>query len=227
MKDITNLEIHSFDELSLAVQEYGFLPFFKGEVPFFSIEEHCAPECWFPKDGEGVWEWKGPVIRQGVAYGKFFGGKAGFIRLDWYRHFANYRRDGYDFDALYDDQKATYRLKCLYDLVIANPCVISKQLKEIGDYGKGGKKGFDTLMTDLQMKGYIVTSDFVYPTTKGGKPYGWGLSQFDTPERLFGEEFTNGIYDTKPEESFAKMFEQIKKVVPYAEDDEVYNLLKR
>lgn len=49
-------------------------------------------------------------------------------------------------------------------------------------YGK-----FDNFITRLQMGGYIVTEDFVYPHDKHGKQYGWGWSLLTTPEDLFGK----------------------------------------
>ena len=43
--------------------------------------------------------------------------KAAFISAQWFSDFANFRRDGYDFDALYDDGLANYRDKELYELL--------------------------------------------------------------------------------------------------------------
>ena len=48
-----------------AVRRLGFLPFFKNEIPGFSIAEHTPPELWFSDEREGPWEWKGPVARTG------------------------------------------------------------------------------------------------------------------------------------------------------------------
>lgn len=46
------------------------------------------------------WEWRCLMARSGkVAYGKSFAGKVGFISKAWFPHFANWRRDGYDFDS--------------------------------------------------------------------------------------------------------------------------------
>lgn len=64
------LKIYSASDLSRLVQEYGFLPLFKNQIPGFSVEEHTPPELWFADGVEGPWEWKGPVIREtGCAYG--------------------------------------------------------------------------------------------------------------------------------------------------------------
>ena len=128
------------EDLVDLVREIGFLPLFSNAVPGFSVEEHVHPDAWFSGE-EGVWEWKGPVIREsGCAYGKFFENKAVFISKAWFPDFANYRRDGYDFDARFDDGLASLRDKELFTLLNASAPVLSKWLKADGNYRKGGKK---------------------------------------------------------------------------------------
>ena len=113
-----NYTIKTQKDLEKAVEAYGILPLFRNAIPGFSVEEHTVPEAWFSGE-EGVWEWKGPVIRNtGCAYGKFFGNKAVFISMDWFPDFANYRRDGYDFDARFEDGLASYKDRTLYKLKI-------------------------------------------------------------------------------------------------------------
>ena len=91
-------QLHSADGLIAAVEQYGFLPFFRNEIHGFSIEELCPPELWFADDVDGPWEWKGPAARSGKClYGKLFNKKAGFVSREWIPDFANFRRDGYDF----------------------------------------------------------------------------------------------------------------------------------
>ena len=111
-------QLHNADDLIAAVEEYGFLPFFQNEIPGFSVEELCAPELWFADDADGPWEWKGPAARSGKClYGKIFDKKAGFVSRDWIPDFANFRRDGYDFDARWDDGLASYKDKELYETI--------------------------------------------------------------------------------------------------------------
>ena len=43
-------QLHSADGLIAAVEQYGFLPFFRNEIHGFSIEELCPPELWFADD---------------------------------------------------------------------------------------------------------------------------------------------------------------------------------
>ena len=104
MKTIEDMYITSKQDMIEAVQALGILPFFKNSIRGFSIEERCSPKVYF-SSSEGVWEWKGPVIvHTGCAYGKFFEGKAAFVSSRWINDFANYKRDGYDFDARVDDE---------------------------------------------------------------------------------------------------------------------------
>ena len=204
-------------DLIQAINEYGFLPFFENSIDGFSIEEHIDPGCWWHSDtGEwSAWEWKGPVIREtGCAYGKFFEKKACYISPEWFPDFANYRRDGYDFDARYDDGLAQYRDKLLYDLVVQNAPVISKRLKQLGNYKKGGNKGFDTIITRLQAQGYVIISDFVYMKDKYGNPYGWGVAEYSTPEAFMRGGFTDKVYSRSPEESYERLLEHFTRLFP-------------
>ena len=209
--------IKTKSDLIGAVNEFGFLPFFENSIEGFSIEEHIAPECWWHSDtGEwSAWEWKGPVIREtGCAYGKFFEKKACYISREWFADFANYRRDGYDFDARFDDGLAPYRDKRLFDLVSSDAPIISKKLKEIGDYRKGGNKGFDTIMNRLQAQCYVIISDFVYMKNKRGEPYGWGVAEYSTREVFMGGDFTERVYERTPAESYERILDHFRELFP-------------
>ncbi len=218
--------IQTKDDMCRAVDELGFLPLFTNSVSGFSVEEHVDPDVWF-SDEPGPWEWKGPVIREtGCAYGKFFENKAVFISREWFTDFANYRRDGYDFDARFDEELTSFRDMELYDLLSKNAPVISKRLKAIGNYGKNGKKGFDGIMTRLQQQCYAVISDFTYETDRFGKEYGWGVAEYSTPEILFGAEFSDNVYKREPEESYETVFSQLRKILPDADETLIKKILK-
>ena len=217
--------IRSKNDIIKAIEEFGFLPYFRNSVEGFSIEEHIMPEYWFGGI-EGAWEWKGPVIREmGCAYGKFFENKAVYVSREWFADLANYRRDGYDFDARYEDGLARRTDKFLYDLLSENAPVISKKLKRLGDYRKGGNKGFDTSMSRLQQQCYALISDFVYMTDKHGEPYGWGVAEYSTPELFLGNDFADNVYKCDPQESYERVFEHLRKLLPHASDDQLKHLL--
>ena len=201
-------------DLEEAVESVGFLPYFKNQIPGFSIEEHVSPRAWFSSE-EGVWEWKGPVIREtGCAYGKFFRGKAGFISRACFTDFANFRRDGYDFDARWDDGLASFREKELYDLIERNCPALSRDLKKEGDYGKNGKKGFEQLSTELQRKCYVLISDFRYDVDRDGNRRGWGNAEYATPEQFFGPAFRASVYEKTPEESLDAVVCSLMRIGP-------------
>ena len=206
--------IRKKSDLKKIINKYGFFPFFENSIEGFSIEDCIDPGLWFTGE-EGPWEWKGPIIREtGCAYGKFFEKKACFISPEWFLDFANYRRDGYDFDARFDDGLAPLRSKELYDLLDKNAPIISKNLKRLGDYKKGGKKGFDTIIGQLQSQCYVVISDFVYMQDRFGEPYGWGVAEYSTPEKMMGDFFSQQVYRRSPEESYERILEHFTKLFP-------------
>lgn len=194
--------LHSSDELADLVTRIGFLPFFHHGIENFSVEEYTPASFWFQDGVEGPWEWKTPVIvKTHCAYGKFFCGRAGYISKDWYLDFANWRRQGYDFDARYDDGLAAYQDKLIYETLASQDSLLSTELKQKSGFGKGGAKGFDSSLTRLQMEGYVVTCGFEYKVDKNGNPYGWGLARYCTSEQFFGPSFARRIYKRTPEES--------------------------
>lgn len=56
--------------------------------------------------------------RGGAAYGKLFAKKAGLVSREWYPNLANYRRNGYNFDARWDEGLAGYREKRIMDVLL-------------------------------------------------------------------------------------------------------------
>ena len=218
--------VETLEDLVRAVEQAGILPLFTNSLPGFSVEEHVSPRVWFTEEA-GVWEWKGPVIRQtGCAYGKFFENKAAFISREWFADFANYRRDGYDYDARYEDGLASWRDKQLYDLLAREAPVLSRHLKVDGDYRKGGKKGFDTIITRLQAQGYVVISDFVYERDRQGRPYGWGVAEYSTPEIWLGEDFRNAVYAREPAESRERLLAHLRDLLPWVDEAALERFLK-
>ena len=220
-------KLQSADDIIQLVQEIGFLPFFANDIDGFSIEENCPPKLWFSDDADGPWEWKGPIIRSGkCVYGKFFNGKAGYVSLEWFPDFANYRRDGYDFDARYDDGLVSYKDKGVYDTIEANGALLSKEIKKLCNYRKGGNKGFDTVITRLHMQTYVSIADFVYMQDKFGRTYGWGVAKYSTPEELFGYKTVTSAYKREPQESKLRMFEYLSHLLPDASESQILKLIK-
>ena len=74
------------------------------------------------------------------------------------------------------------------------------------------RQGFDTTITALQMKGYVLITDFDYEVDKNGEFYGWGIARYATPEEFYGKNFAEHCYKRTPEESYERLFKQIKKL---------------
>ncbi len=220
--------IQSQQDIEDLIEEYGFLPFFKNNVKGFSIEENCDPRYFFT-ELEGPWEWKGKIAVKGnCVYGKFFRGKAGFVSLKWFPDFANYKRDGYDFDARVDEGLTRYADQGIYNMVVKKKVITTPDLKKMCGYsGKDGLKGFDTIITRLQMQTYICTRNFIYPMDKNGNFYGWGIAQYSTPEELFGEDFFREAYRRDPEESYERICEHLFTKLPDSSQDQIRKLIRR
>ncbi|MBQ1787723.1 MAG: hypothetical protein II004_02210 [Erysipelotrichaceae bacterium] len=229
-----DIYIRSKEDLIEAIERCGIVPFFSNNIKGFSIEENVDPKAYF-SDEPGVWEWKGPVIQElRCAYGKFFLNKACFISKEWFYDFANYRREGYDFDARVNDGLVGYNEQFLYELISSRHSMLSKTAKALGGYVKPKekgrdawepRKGFDTSINRLMMRGYVLIIDFDYEVDKKGEFYGWGISRYSTPEEFFGKGFAKKCYKRSPEESYRRLFRQIKKLNPDADELQIRKFL--
>ena len=219
--------LHSPEDLLDLVMKIGFLPLFSNEIPGFSVEEHTPAEDWWQDDpATDPWAWREVLASNAnVAYGKFFDRKAGFVSKEWFPDFANYRRDGYDWEGLYEDGKMKTRCKQIMDIFSPDEqayalellsCDIKRKLPE--------KKGFEGALTDLQMQAFLIVSDFRRRTNKFGIPYGWHVAALVTPETKWGYDIVNGT-DRKPEASWERIREQLLRFYPDADETAVRKLL--
>lgn len=221
--------IRTVQELINYINQVGFLPLFANEAAGFSAEEHVSPLFWWTGDpAEDPWLWRELIARSGqVLYGKFFNRKAGFISKEWFPRFANYRRDGYDFDARWEDELASHRAKKIIDLFETHEELYSYEVKKKAGFGKEGEKNFDGVITDLQMQGYIVVRDFRRrKRKKDGVEYGWPISVYTTPERIIGYDEIAKAYKEDPEESGEKIFARIREEYPWVTDEQLGKVLK-
>lgn len=229
--------IRSPKELVNWIKEVGFLPLFSNEVKGFSVEEHVSPEYWWTGDREqDPWEWREIIAAEHeVAYGKFFDKKAGFISLEWLPYFANYRRDGYDFDSAWEDSKVNRREKLIMDILTEKDSngdiiwpdkkILSTELKVLAGFGKGGEKNFPGITTDLIMKTYLVTAEFHRRRNKKGAEYGMPVSVLLPPEAIWGYEKITSAYNESPTESWKRIINRIQSLYPDADKAEIIKLI--
>lgn len=222
------LRIRTWQELTDWINEAGFLPLFKNEIEGFSAEEHVADAFWWTGDPEqDPWIWREIIARSGeVAYGKFFGNKTGFISREWFPVFANYRRDGYDFDARWDDELANIRHKKIMDCFPGGEEYMGLELKRKCGFGKDGYKNFDGMITELQMQTYLVVRDFRRKKNKKGGEYGMPVCIYCKPETLWGYEMVTSAYREDPAESREKIFRRVRERFPGASEKQMNKVLK-
>lgn len=220
--------IRSWKELISWVNEVGFLPLFRNEIGGFSVEEHTSNLFWWTGDEkQDPWTWRELIARTGeVAYGKFFGGKAGFVSKAWFPVLANYRRDGSDFDTRWEEGIANLRSKKIMDCLEVLPEMSAVALKQSAGFGKGGEKNFPGIVTELQMQTYLVVSDFRRKVSKAGLEYGMPVSIYTTPEQLWGYDAVTAAYSEDPQDSYARICEQVRKNFPWAQDELIRRMMK-
>lgn len=219
--------IKSVDELITYINEVGFLPLFKNEIPGFSVEERTVATYWWSGYQErDPWEWREIIAGSGkVAYGKFFDKKAGFVSQEWFLCFANYRRNGYNFDARWDDELASIRSKKIMDCFTPDTELYSFELKKRAGFGKGGEKNFDGIVAALQMQSYLCMRDFRQRRNKAGEPYGWSVAVYSMPEHLWGYECIAEAYREAPAESKERIYRHISEVYPIASRKQIEKLI--
>ncbi len=221
------LRIRSPKELIAYVNEVGFLPLFANAVPGFSAEEHVASEFWWTGDPEqDPWEWREILARSGeVVYGKFIEKKAAFISKEWFPTFANFRRDGYDFDALWDDELTNIRQKKIMDQFEKQDEWISLYLRRAAGFGKNGEKNFSGILTDLQMESYLVVKDFKRKVNKQGGKYGMPVCVYARPEKIWGYEMVTSSYHEDPAQSGDRIRAHLNKLWPYMTEKQMKKIL--
>ncbi len=229
--------LHTVEDLENYIEEIGFLPLFANQVAGFSVEEWTDPTYWWTDIAEkDPWKWREIIAGRGkIAYGKFFDKKAGFISLKWLPYFVNCRRDGYDFDARWEDGLASRREKVIMDVyfyegedgedVYSTERILSTDLKKQCGFGKGGNKNYPGIMTGLQMQTYLVITDFVRRKNKRGEEYGMPVSIMMTPEAVWGREVVTAAYKESPAESWQRMFDHIKEKYGESEDAAIIKVI--
>ncbi len=221
-------------ELTALVHKLGFLPLFSGEIPGFSVEERTAADAWWTGDERtDPWEWRKLLAEDdGIAYGKFFDKKAGFVSKEWFPVLANFRREGYDFDALYDDGLVSRRAKKLMDALAPGEdmrglSLLTPVLRDRAGFGPGGEKNFSGVLTELQMRTYLLMGSFRQRTNKKGEGFGWHIAVMETPETKWGYDAVAAGYAEDPERSRERVFRQVRTCFPGASDRAVRKLLDR
>ena len=216
-------QIHDCPELMDAIRQIGMVPLLDSGIAGFSADEMVAPECRYVVTDEGwdwpLWDWKGPMVTEGhFAYGKFFNGKAGFVTMEWWPDFCNWRR------SKHPEPPGDSVEGIILDILRVNGSMITRDLRSsCGFNGPKMRSRFDGYVTRLQMACRVVTEDFVYPTDKHGNRYGWGWALLTTPEQLFGRDACH--CERTPEESLEHILAHLRVFLPQASEKQLLRLI--
>ena len=167
-----------------------------------------------------MWKWKGPIVTEGgCVYGKFFDKKAGYISMDWWPDFYNWRRHAYPAPSPGSIEET------IVLTLREHGSLITRELRAAcGFTGSKMRSRFDGYVTRLQMACRIVTQDFVYPRDKHGNEYGWGWALLTTPEQLLGKEACR--CDRTPQQSLERIMAHLKHILPRASEQQLMKLIK-
>lgn len=221
-KMMMDRKLRNADDMTKLVNEIGFLPLFDVGVKGFSVEEMTRGQ-WWTGLSDDPWHWREIAAREGeIIYGKIFNGRAGFVSKAWFPKFANYRRDGYDFDSRWEEGLETPRNQAIMEYVIKNPMTMTSDIKK-----QVGKTGFEGALTDLQMKTYLIIRGFERKKNRFQEPYGWSIGVMDTPENALGYDFVSAAYNENPEKSLEDILENIKNKIEIIDMDALKRILQR
>ena len=78
----------------------------------------------------------------------------------------------------------------------------------------------------LQMRTFALIPDFKYQRDRWGLPYGWGVAEYSTPEAFFGEDFADDAFARTPEESYRRVTEHLRIILPGSAEAQIAKLLK-
>ena len=217
--------LKSLDELICLVRRIGFLPLFSNSIPGFSVEERVtAKQWWTEEEATDPWQWREILSdHPDITYGKFFNRSAGFVSKEWFPVFANYRRNGYDYDSLFEDDLASVKSKKIMDAFEMDDSCVGKSLLSSDLRSIAGKD--ESTLVQLQMQTYLVISGFRQRKNKRGEEYGWRLAVYETPETKWGQAYVTSSYSEDPGKSGERIFAQIKKYYPDSDDASIRKML--
>lgn len=228
-------DILSAADLIGFIHEVGFLPFWNTKIPGFSAEDVVDDSCRYHPSPDGgfdwpLWMWKSSIIEEGnCVYGKFFHGTAGFISLDWWPDFVNYRRSNIPPQRKRDPVIEEAILHTLE----TEGSMISTDLRTACGFSGGKQRSqFDAYITRLQMATLVVTESFVWSVDKHGRNYGWGKSLLTTPEQLLGRAAcaqpieADGSLRT-PEDSYRIIMNHLQSILPEATESQIRYMIQK
>jgi len=76
------------------------------------------------------------------------------------------------------------------------------------------------------MQSYVCIANFVYMQDKYGKPYGWGVAEYTTPEKLFGYDHVTSAYSRETGESRKRIIQHLTALLPTATEQQIIKIMR-
>lgn len=120
-------------------------------------------------------------------------------------------------------------------MLIENESMLSKQLKTASGFTLSRKRNvasaddpekttvnkrngmaFDALIAQMQMGTHVCIADFEYLVSKKGKPYGWGVARYCTPEAMYPDLFPikETVEGRTPKQSCKRIIDHLSHLFP-------------
>ena len=182
------------------------------------------PVQWFSGDPDrDPWHWRERVLTEqaGIAYGKFFFKKHGFITREWFPHFLAARRQGRDFDEAYADGLFSREAKRVYDCLRENGALAVHEIKPMAGFGREGKSAFERALAELQTGLYITVSGHAQKVSRAGERYGWASDVYCLVEEFWPADVFELAEQLEPEEAAEKIEAQVYVINPGAQAKQV------
>lgn len=224
--------IRNFNDFCRELKRCGFSLGGGNDKGIFALTDHTwdspenetSPIRWHTGDPEtDPWQWRMRVLeeRSDIAYAKVFFRTSGYITKEWYPYFIAARRRGKYLERAYADGEISREAKIIYETVSENGRVPLHEIKRLGGFGKEDKSRFDRALTELQMKTYLTVCGRTTRLSASGAEYGWEVTVFCTPEKIFGEELIGNAMNIPAEEAYEKIRAQVLKLNPKAEEKRI------
>jgi len=225
IKEKIGLKIDCYNDFLQALLSAGFSMGGKNKEGFYTIitwdwneaPPYETPVKWYTGDPDtDPSQWRMRILEEpgGIAYGKVFFNKAGFITRKWYPYFLAVRRGGVLFEEAYEAGTMSNVSKRIYDAVIGRERISVDEIKRLGGFSREDKSAFDRALTDLQMKMYITICG---SEEKRSMP----SNVFCTTEQFFGDAVFVEAAKINKEQASEKIRAQVLKMTPAAQDKQI------
>lgn len=216
--------LKSAKEAAELIRVNGFLPLMNSGLGNYSLFGLGDPLFELDFDSEvSPWFWRTLLAADpDIAYGKFFHGKAGFVSRECFPAFANYRRDGYDWDTLHEMGMMPRCGERVMPLFAEGACMPPFAIAALA--GLSAKP--EALLTQLQARSYLITDHFERRRSRTGEEYGWHVSWYISPEAKFGADEVRSRYEEDPRDSLVFLAARLQKALPESSGAEILRFLK-